>query len=76
MSDLIEGVPGRVPDPISHSAQDYNDPLPDSLFRKRSAETNECSICGTIVYNNTESRDGHLNRKGCHAAASPEPTGD
>lgn len=60
----IEGVPARPPHPVSGAFQDYNDPGHDSLFEKLDGETNRCTICGALVYNNTESRDGHLNRTG------------
>lgn len=62
MVDLIEGVPARPPDPISKAYQDYDDPDEDSLFVKVSYEVCQCTICGNLVYNNTESRDSHLNR--------------
>lgn len=69
----IEGVPASYPHPISGAFQDYNDPGYDSLFRKVSREVNECTVCGAWVYNNTESRDGHLNRAQCHVEG---PHGD
>lgn len=43
-----------------------NDPGPESLFVKISETKNECSICGERMFNSTEARDGHLNRKSCH----------
>lgn len=62
----IEGQPPRLPDPVSGAFQGYNDPPPDSLFEKVDGAINRCKSCGHLVYNNTESRDGHLNR-GCRS---------
>lgn len=62
----IEGVPASAPHSISGAFQDYNDPPHDSLFELVDDTTNRCTICGALVYNNTESRDGHLNRAQCH----------
>jgi hypothetical protein len=62
-----EGFPACRPHPISQAEQAYNDPPLDSLFRLLSESTNRCTICGAVVYNNTESRDAHLSEKGCHA---------
>lgn len=65
-----EGVPARPPHPISGAFQDYNDPAPDSLFVKVDETRCRCLGCGAHVFNNTESRDGHLSRNGCSVESS------
>lgn len=49
-----------------HCPEPFNDPPADSLFRKVDRETCVCKVCDALVANNTEGRDGHLNRAGCH----------
>ena len=55
----VEGVPARAPHPVSRAGQGYNDPGPDARFFKVNDEINCCWECGRLVFNNTESRDGH-----------------
>lgn len=62
MPTEIEGQPARAPHSISGAFQDYNDPPYDSPFTKVDDTTNRCGYCEAVVYNNTESRDGHMNR--------------
>lgn len=54
----------------------YNDPPPDSLFDKTDDVTNRCRVCRTYVWNNTESRDAHLNEVGCHIRVPVAQQGD
>lgn len=58
--DIIEGQRAHPAYAVSGAFQDYNDPPPDSPFEKVNDETNRCKACGQLVYNNTESRDGHF----------------